>query len=167
MDPYVSDVLVGIETRAWAEDRARRTQEDSEEVDAVVEAEWAGVTMVDRFLAARGNHIEVICIDGAILRGVCTEVGCDWLTIRGDSHDAVHVSQIARVVGAPFALHHDDVRRVTWTSFLRTLVGRWIRVQVPYGCAQGRLRSVARDHITFDDGSLIALQAMFSVRLPG
>ena len=165
MDPHVSAVLVGIETRAWAEARIRRAQQDSDEVACVVEAEWADVSMVDRLLAARGNHIELTCRDGVVFRGTCTDVGADWLSIRGQTYDVVHITQIAHVAGVPSALHHDDVRRITWRAFLRTLAGRWILVRAQHGFLSGRLRHVARDHITLEGGSLIALQAILSVRL--
>lgn len=167
MDPYVSAVLLGIETRAWAEGRIHRAQQDAEEVACVVEAEWADVTMVDRLLAARGNHIELTCRDGVVLRGICTDVGADWLSIRGHTHDAVHIAQIAHVAGAPSALHHEDMRRMTWTAFLRTLAGRQILVRAHHGFLSGRLHHVARDHITFEDGRLIALQVILSVRRAG
>lgn len=165
MDPYVSAVLVGIETRAWAQDRVLRAQQDADEVACVVEAEWATVTLVDRLLAARGYRIELTCLDGTVLRGLCTDVGADWLSIRSHTHDALHITQIAYVADVPSALHHEDVRRMTWTSFLRSLVGRWIRVRALHGDVSGRLQSVARDHITLDDGSLIAVQAILRVRL--
>lgn len=165
MDPYVSAVLVGIETRAWAEDRVLRAQQDADEVACVVEAEWTTVTLVDRLLAARGSRIELTCVDGTVLRGLCTDVGADWLSIRSHTHDALPITQIAHVAGVPSALHLEDVRRVTWTSFLRSLVGSWIRVRVPHGDPSGRLQNVARDHITLDDGNLIAVQAVLRVRL--
>jgi len=163
MDHYAMAELV----HAAAKVHSELARDHADDVQALVEVEWARVTLAERIFAAQGTRIAVTLRSGDVIRGTCTRAGDDWCEIRNHELIAIPLTSIECLASLPTVLHDEHRRLPRWTSFLRTC-SSVVVVHTQQSQHRGYIVAVAQDHLELSTGVIIAHPMITLVRqLPG
>jgi hypothetical protein len=161
VDNYAMAELIHAEARVH--EQVRRDHHD--DVQALVEAEHARVTLTDRVFAAIGMTMVVTLCDDSIVRGECTRVGDGWCEITNREHTAIPWGSIGAFHHLPMSVHEEQRRYTRWTTYLRTC-STPVLIQVQQAHHRGHIRVVAQDHLELSTGVVIAYSRITCIRRP-